>query len=206
MCGRYYIDIDEEEIKNIAEEAEKNIYGDHNKGEIYPSNIAPIYIEDNERMKPILAKWGLPKWDNKGLIINARVETLEEKQTFKTLLQQRRCIVPASAYFEWKETEPKCKKKDKYIIKKRSSILYFAGLYNIVSNNKTKQLSLFDTNRLDIYYTIITKKADSSVDYIHGRMPVIFENEQINDWLNGKNINDMLIDNTNLFSEKENVI
>lgn len=205
MCGRYYFDIDEDEIKSIAEQAEKNIYGDYNTKDIYPSNIAPIYVEDDHKIKPILAKWGLPKWDKKGLIINARVETLEEKQTFKTLLKQRRCIVPASAYFEWKQTESSGKKKDKYIIKKRSSILYFAGLYNIVSNNKIKQLSLFDSNSFDIYYTIITKKADSSVDYIHDRMPVIFEKEQLNDYLNGKSINDMLKDNTHLLSEKVNV-
>jgi putative SOS response-associated peptidase YedK len=201
MCGRYYIDIDMKEIKKIIEEAEKNIYKDYRIGEIFPSNIAPIYIQDEEAMKPILAKWGFPKWDNKGLIINARAESIEEKQMFKKLNKTNRCTVPASAYFEWKERETGSKLKDKYIINKPGSLMYFAGLYNVVPKQKQEQLSLFDSNDLDIYYTIITKEADISVNHIHDRMPVIFEYNEIDDWLKGKSINDMYKDNIELMSE-----
>jgi putative SOS response-associated peptidase YedK len=201
MCGRYYIDIDMKEIKKIIEEAEKNIYKDYRIGEIFPSNIAPIYIQDEEAMKPILAKWGFPKWDNKGLIINARAESIEEKQMFKKLNKTNRCTVPASAYFEWKERETGSKLKDKYIINKPGSLMYFAGLYNVVPKQKQEQLSLFDSNDLDIYYTIITKEADISVNHIHDRMPVIFEYNEIDDWLKGKSINDMFKNNIELMSE-----
>ncbi len=201
MCGRYYIDIDMKEIKKIIEEAEKNIYKDFRIGEIFPSNIAPIYIQDEEAMKPILAKWGFPKWDNKGLIINARAESIEEKQMFKKLNKTNRCTVPASAYFEWKERETGSKLKDKYIINKPGSLMYFAGLYNVVPKHKQEQLSLFDSNDLDIYYTIITKEADISVNHIHDRMPVIFEYDEIDDWLKGKSINYMYKDNIELMSE-----
>lgn len=201
MCGRYYIDIDMKEIKKIIEEAEKNIYGNCNVGEISPSNIAPIYIQDEEAMKPILAKWGLPKWDNKGIIINARAESVEDRFMFKKLNKTNRCTVPASAYFEWKERETGSKLKDKYIIKKPNKLMYFAGLYNVVKKDKQEQLSLFDTSDMDIYYTIITKKADHSVNHIHNRMPVIFDYNEINDWLNGKSINEVLKDNIDLTSE-----
>lgn len=200
MCGRYYIDIDMKEIKKIIEEAEKNIYGDSKIGEIFPSNIAPIYIQDEEAMKPILAKWGFPKWDDKGLIINARAESLEEKYMFKKLIKTNRCTVPASSYFEWKERDS-IKIKDKYIIKKPDNLMYFAGLYNVVPKDRHNQLSLFDTNEFDIYFTIITKKADLSVNHIHNRMPVVFEYNDISDWLNGKSIDSMLKDNSNLSSE-----
>lgn len=200
MCGRYYIDIDMKEIKKIIDETEKNIYKDFKIGEIFPTNIAPIYIQDEENMRPILAKWGFPKWDNKGVIINARAESINEKQMFKKLLNNR-CTVPASAYFEWKEKSFESKSKDKYIIKKQNSILYFAGLYSIVPKQKTEQLSFFDTNDLDIYYTIITKDADSSVSHIHNRMPVIFDNNDTNDWLSGKNINDLVKTNNELITE-----
>lgn len=200
MCGRYYIDIDMKEIKKIINETEKKIYGDFKIGEIFPTNIAPIYIQDEENMRPILAKWGFPKWDGKGTIINARAESINEKQMFKKL-QNNRCTVPASAYFEWKEKSPGSKAKDKYIIKKQNSILYFAGLYNIIPKHNTDQLSLFDTNDLDIYYTIITKDADSSVSHIHNRMPVIFDNNDMNDWLSGKSINNMVKNNNELITE-----
>ncbi|HOA20327.1 MAG TPA: SOS response-associated peptidase family protein, partial [Sedimentibacter sp.] len=113
MCGRYYIDIDNEEFKKILEEAQRNIYENFKGGEIFPTNIAPIYIEDDNKIKPLLAKWGFPKWDGKGVIINARAETLNEKLMFKKLSSSNRCIVPASFYYEWKQEE---KGKHKYKI------------------------------------------------------------------------------------------
>ncbi len=75
MCGRYYMDIDDKEIKKIADEAENIIYPEYKNGEIFPSNVAPILIHDREDTRPILAKWGFPKWDGKGIIINARMES-----------------------------------------------------------------------------------------------------------------------------------
>lgn len=202
MCGRYYIDIDMKEIKKIAEEAGRNIYKDFKMGEIFPTNIAPIYIQDEEAMRPFLAKWGLPKWDGKGTIINARAETVEHKPMFKKLMADKRCLVPASAYFEWKEV-PGSKEKDKYIIKKHDSLLYFAGLYNIVPKHKQEQLSMFDTNanEYDMYYTIITKDADKSISHIHNRMPVIFDKQKISDWLEGKSIDEILNKEIELESE-----
>lgn len=202
MCGRYYIDIDTKEFKKILEEVEKNIYNDFKTGEIFPTNIAPIYIQDEENMKPILAKWGLPKWDGKGIIINARAETIEEKFMFKKLNKSYRCIVPASAYFEWNASKTNIKDKDKYRIKKNNSNLYFAGLYNVIPKHEEKQLSLFDNTEEDIFYTIITKEAESSVSHIHHRMPLIFDKNEIDDWLYGKNINEMIsTNNTELLSE-----
>ena len=187
MCGRYYIDIDNDEIKRILKEAQKNIYENYRTGEIFPTNIAPIYIEDDNNMKPLLAKWGFPKWDGKGVIINARAETINEKPMFKKLLLSKRCIVPASYYFEWKQAE---KGKDKYKISKPGSNIYMAGLYNIVSD-KSDQLSLFD-EKTNIYYTIITRRANESVAYIHNRMPLIFDAEEMFDWLGGKSISELM--------------
>lgn len=201
MCGRYYIDIDMKEIKKIIDEAEKKIYGDSKTGEIFPTNIAPIYIQDEKAMRPVLAKWGFPKWNGKGTIINARAESIEENQMFKRLTKTKRCTIPASAYFEWKEISPGNKTKYKYIINKQDSILYFAGLYNIVPKHQTEQLSLFDTSELDIYYTIITKEADSSISHIHNRMPVIFNSYEMKDWLNGKSIDSLTKNNSDLVSE-----
>lgn len=187
MCGRYYIDIDNEEFKKILEEAQRNIYENYKTGEIFPTNIAPIYIEDDNKMKPLLAKWGFPKWDGKGIIINARAETLNEKQMFKRLISSNRCIVPASYYFEWKQEE---QDKDKYKINKPGSNIYMAGLYNIITDTNN-QLSLFD-EKIDIYYTIITRNSNDSVSHIHSRMPLIFNIEEINKWLKGQSINELM--------------
>lgn len=193
MCGRYYIDI--KEFKKIINEAEKNLYGDSNIGEIFPSNIAPIYIQDENKMKPILAKWGFPKWDGKGIIINARAETLLSKRNFKNISQNNRCIVPASYFFEWKKAN-NSKNKNKYILKSSKSILYMAGLYNEFTPVENKQISLFDvTPTRDICYTIITKDANDSMSQIHNRMPLILEKDEIDDWFNGKHIEELIKQN-----------
>jgi putative SOS response-associated peptidase YedK len=190
MCGRYYIDIDHKEFKRIIEEAEKNIYKECSTGEIYPSNIAPIYIEDEHNMKPILAKWGLPKYDGNGIVINARVETLSKRPMFKNLVDRSRCVVPASAFYEWKDEEGN--KKDKYAFKKPDSLIYMAGLYDTVEQSGSRQMSMFGHEQvMDICYTIITKEADSSVSPIHDRMPLIIEKCEIEDYLEGKSIEEI---------------
>ncbi|MFA9422500.1 MAG: SOS response-associated peptidase family protein [Sedimentibacter sp.] len=188
MCGRYYMDIDEKEFKEAVNQAEKNVYKECKTGEIFPSNIAPIYIKEDETMRPIYAKWGFPRWDKKGIVINARVESLEKTQMFKNLVELNRCIVPASAYFEWKGENSNSKIKSKYIFKKPDALLYMAGLFSVVQNQKNKQFSFFDENQMDIYYTIITKEANLSVTQIHNRMPLIFDKHEMNDYLNGKSI------------------
>ena len=185
------MDIDEKEFKKAVEEAEKNIYEECKTGEIFPSNIAPIYIKDEANTRTIFAKWGFPKWDKKGIVINARIESLENKQMFKNLVGLNRCIVPASAYFEWKAENLNSKIKNKYILKKRDTLLYMAGLYSVVKNHENKQLSLFNENPIDIYYTIITKEANFSVSQIHNRMPLIFDQREMYDYLEGRSITEL---------------
>lgn len=198
MCGRYYFDINDKELKEIADAAEKNLYDDYKTGEIYPTNIAPIYIEDDNNIKSILAKWGFPKWDNKGTIINARIETLYNKSMFKNLVDSKRCIIPATAFFEWKRDKGFKKTKEKYIFTKPDSLLYIAGLYNeITISEDNKQMSLFvnPTVHKHIYFTIITKDANSSILPVHNRMPLIFNKFEKDYWLNGGNMMELVSKN-----------
>lgn len=193
MCGRYYFDIDEKALKEIVEEAQRNIDVEFKPGEIFPTNIAPIIIGHGIT----LAKWGFPKWDGKGVVINARVEGLAEKRMFKNLVNTNRCIVPASAYFEWKKISEDSKLKNKYIIKKPDSILYMAGLFNIFEDtHSNKQLSLFSKPLINLLqYTIITTDANSSVSYVHDRMPLILDKYEMQAWLQGENLNNLLHNN-----------
>jgi putative SOS response-associated peptidase YedK len=191
MCGRYYFDVDDEELKEVVQKVQNNENMDFNTGEIYPTNVTPIITAENI----ILAKWGFPNPKRKGYIINARVETLMEKYMFKNLVNTKRCIVPASAYFEWKIISDNSKQKTKYIIRKPNSILYMAGLYNTFKNHN-KQLSLFDDDYEDtIQFTIITKEANPSVSFIHNRMPLIFSKEEMQAYLQGKDLHELLYNN-----------
>lgn len=195
MCGRYYFDINEKELREIGKEIQTSLYEDFKTGEIFPTNRVPIIIGDNNNITPYIAKWGLPKWDNKGVIINARVENLHERKTFKKLINSRRCIIPASSYFEWKKDENHINKK--YEFRNTDSILYMAGLYNVFSeNNQGKQLSLFENNNQDfLAFTIITKEANGYVSSIHNRMPLIFTKKEMQMWLNGYDIDTLVSQN-----------
>lgn len=84
MCARYTLFTEDEiiEIREIIAEVEKKIYGDQklSKNEIYPSNIAPVVTSNGA--EPM--KWGFPNPNGKGILINARSETVFEKPLFWT--------------------------------------------------------------------------------------------------------------------------
>lgn len=184
MCGRYLYSLTNKELKEIADSAEKNLYDNYKTGEIFPTNICPIYIEDDKEIKSVLGRWGLPKWDGKGVIINTRSESMNIKPMYKKM---KRCIVPAAAFYEWKRNN----KKDKYIFNKPDDILYMAGLYDIYENN---QINLFNP-QAELNYTIITKDANESVKDIHSRMPVIFSKTEMKEWLDGESTDNLLSKN-----------
>ena len=168
MCGRYQLadDQDIEEVERIIEQVEKNIYNDlpiertFKTGEIFPSNIVPVYNKNSLS----LMTWGFPKWNGKGLIINARSETAAQKTMFGKALRERRCVIPSTGFFEWSRASGKV--KDKYLFNlPESRMLYMAG----VSSNEN--------------FVILTRAANEYMS-IHDRMPVILRKDEIGAWLN----------------------
>ena len=191
MCGRYYFDIDDKELKEIADVAQRNLSEEFKTGEIFPSEKALVITMQGDKLNPIIAKWGFSKWNDKGVIINARAETLSEKMVFKNLVKYNRCIIPASGFYEWDKSTYKEKKKNKYYFKNPDSVLYMAGLYNAY-HPKSEQISLFDTNKEQLSYVIITKDANEHMAGIHDRMPLIFEKSEMKRWLRGENVNTLV--------------
>ena len=98
MCGRYFIDSGEPTMGTMlsALSPETPIRG----GEVFPSNMAPVITRHGELTTML---WGFPRFDGKGLMINARSETAAEKPMFRTSMQYGRCLIPASWYFEWEQ-------------------------------------------------------------------------------------------------------
>jgi putative SOS response-associated peptidase YedK len=139
--------------------------------EVFPSNNAPLIIGSGEgEVSFDNLRWGFKKWDGKGVIINARAETIQTKNMFSRLLAAGRCVVPAGEYYEWKKSG---RKKIKHFIKdKEGNLLFFVGLYRETAEGRE--------------FVIITKDACSDVAYVHDRMPVILCSGQIEQWLNGK--------------------
>jgi len=134
--------------------------------------------------------WGLiPSWSKdeeiKKLTLNARIETIEEKPSFKNIINKR-CLVIANGYYEWQWLDSKGKNKIKYEIGIGNDDLFaFAGLYSQWVNNSTGEIK--DT------YTIVTTQANALMSEIHNikkRMPIILKPEDEKKWLNHNQINE----------------
>ena len=149
MCSRFEIDAQQGDLAERFGLADPPpLLG---APEMRPTDMALI-IEDGA--KPRLSGWGLAvEWDAKPLI-NARAETLTKKKTFRPLLENR-CLVPATAYFEWRK-DGHARRKNRIGTKSRG-VFAFAGLT--------------DGDR----FTIITCPPAADIAHIHDRMPVILE-------------------------------
>lgn len=128
--------------------------------------------------------WGLiPSWSKddtiKASTLNARIETVTEKPSFKEILQQR-CLVLANGFYEWQWLDSKGKNKVKYQVGIANEELFaFAGLYSHWKDA--------DTGEVKNTYTILTTEANPLMAEIHNhkkRMPIILNPEDEDKWLN----------------------
>lgn len=187
MCGRYALSRLPAEL---VEEFE--LTADRTPG-ILPVdwNIAPtrdIYIIKNNRELHI-ASWGIiAPWSkdrseaikSQSQAINARTETVHEKPTFRSAFKSRRCLIPATGYYEW-ATELNYPNKQPFYIhstktyKDRAATLLFAGIYDrwVDSNGE-----IFESA------AIITRPAVDFLEKVHNRMPTFLPPDRYDDWLN----------------------
>jgi putative SOS response-associated peptidase YedK len=179
MCGRYSISVSRPELAEYL----KKYY----QIEVLPEainlpryNIAPSedvvsLISDGLKYRVGLLKWGfVPEYahDEKKAIINARSETIDKLFSFKKSFQERRCVLIADGFFEW-ERSTSTKTPYRFALKNRK-LFGFAGLWSVFTDESGKKT--YTT-------TIITAKANSLVEGVHDRMPVILDEEKVKIWL-----------------------
>jgi putative SOS response-associated peptidase YedK len=165
MCGRYNFTVEQsDEIREILEKLNAKFHQTAVKnGEIYPTDRAPILIEEEKEVSPTLSNWGFPKFDGKGVIINARVETAL-KRRLRDSLVNRRCVIPSTGFYEWDGG------KKKYLFRlEDTNALYMAGLYNVYQG--------------ELRYVILTTHANASMKEIHNRMPLILPKKELATWI-----------------------
>lgn len=164
LCGRYEFTAEQSaEIQHIVQEVQARCgAGQWKPGEIYPTNKAPVLRIESGNVRPDLLVWGFPV---KGKpIINARAETAAEKPLFHSCIQQRRCIIPSTEFYEWNA------QKQKFLLRlPDQKELYMAGIYQERNGQE--------------YYCIITTAANQSMQEIHQRMPLVLTAEQQDAWL-----------------------
>jgi len=147
----------------------------------------PIILDKSAEIISTNYSWGfIPSWAKDESIrkntLNARIETVGEKPSFKNSLNNR-CLILATAFYEWHWNDPKGKSKDKYQINcQDEEIFAFAGLYNHWVKPQTGE-TIFT-------YTMLTTEANELMQYIHNtkqRMPIVLNRNDEGAWLDPSN-------------------
>ena len=135
-------------------------------------------------------RWGLvPSWAKDPSIgnrmINARMETVAEKPSYRRAFSSRRCLLPADGYFEWYPTSERTKagkpvKQPFFIRPVDGGVLAMAGLYEIWKDPTREE---DDPDLFRWTCTVITTDAEDSLGHIHDRMPLMVTPDRWADWL-----------------------
>lgn len=186
MCTRYYIE-PSSEIREYTEIAEKSrlyqrMASSLNRqmietGEVRPSDLAPVLAPSASGSKTAFPMvWGYHADWQRSPLVNARIETAGSKRIFEEDFRKHRCIVPASCYFEWKDTDSTARgpRKEKYAFKPNGcSITLLAGLYRIETAGDLKYP----------VFVILTRQAPPDIAVIHNRMPLILPESAVEEWI-----------------------
>jgi len=175
MCGRYEL----QEIEGLgarfrATSVRLDLSPRYN---VAPGQVMPVVVNKAGENSLEMMKWGLvPSWAKDARIgnkmINARAETILEKPSFRKPLQSKRCLVPVSGFYEWHDTGQG--KIPYHIYLKDEPVFALAGLYDTWLDPDGQEL---DT------YTIVTTSANSFMERLHNRMPVILPQDREDMWL-----------------------
>jgi putative SOS response-associated peptidase YedK len=176
MCSRYFLDADGNIIAYtfrvpLHERIRKRF-------NIAPTQEAPVVRAGADGAREVaMLRWGLVPYWAKDLkagtrMINARSEGIEAKPAFREAVKARRCVVPATGFFEWNGQPGR--KQPFAITLPGQQLFAFAGLWERWKPPGGEPVETF---------TIVTTDANEAVARIHDRMPVILPMDAIDTWL-----------------------
>ena len=186
MCGRFVLKADLARILEgfgaVLREPQEFVP----RYNIAPTQQVPVVVPAAEGARELRwLRWGLvPSWSKDAThassLINARAETAAEKPSFRGPFRNRRCVVPANGFYEWKKS-PRGKGKTPHFIEVEGQPLFaMAGLWDsweVRDDTGKKTGELLDT------FTILTVDATEDVQAIHDRMPRILSCPELDSWL-----------------------
>ena len=181
MCGRYYFSVDLlDEIRELVEPGDWKLELGLWEKDMHPGDVAPVitirdyaaqgYAErGNVSPAPVFLgiqkmRWGFKAPGGKGLVFNARSESVLEKRMFRDSVSHRRVAVPVSWFYEWNQS------KEKYTFTREDGqVLFLAGFYSKYEDGD--------------HFVILTTQANQSMAPVHSRMPLVLERDQVRDWI-----------------------
>lgn len=178
MCGRYALTASSEQLMLLFDllQVTFDLVPRYN---LAPTQLAPVVHLGEDGLRTLTPmNWGLvPRWAKDRSIgsrlINARGETVAEKPAFRTAFRERRCLVPADGFYEWRSTD--AGKQPYFIHRADHSLLVMAGLWETWRDpNGRESLQTF---------TILTTHANRFLAPLHDRMPVFIDRDRFDAWL-----------------------
>ncbi len=176
MCGRYSLEARPDEIAEAFEIP--GVVACAARYNIAPTQTVPVVRVDPAAMcrRLEMIRWGLPSHrTNPRPLINARSETVDRKPSFRRAFASRRCLVPATGFFEWQKLG---RARQPFHFRPRDGgLLAFAGIWGRRASTQDGQGGMGDA------FVILTTCANPTVSPIHDRMPVILAPDAYSIWL-----------------------
>ena len=178
MCGRLAITLPPDSVAHLFDAtflASTNMEPRYN---VCPTQDIMVCRSGEDGREIVSLRWGfIPRWYKKPndgpLLINARAETIAEKPAFKSSARTRRCLIPATGFYEWKKADDGGKDPF-YIFPTQDEAFAFAGVWRDWTSPEGETLSTA---------AIVTCEANEDVASIHHRMPVVIAPDDFGLWL-----------------------
>lgn len=174
MCGRYNI-IDDEATRALLKSLGISLRLSARVNITPPESVPVIVSTKNQNELHEMRWWLTPSWasqiNTQSSMFNARAENLETSKAFRGPFKQRRGIIPASSFIEWRHTQSG--EKQPYLITADEGCFAFAGLWDLWKKNGSYLESC----------TIITTQAVAGFKWLHDRMPLILDQQDTEQWL-----------------------
>ena len=183
MCGRYLLSTSAEIIADLFQV--NPVPGFQPRYNIAPSQRVPVVALDEGRRRIKTMRWGLtPSWAKVKIgprggvrlpeFINARSETVLKKPSFRTAFRQRRCIVPADGFYEWKKGVSGGKQAHCIRFVDRQ-VFGLAAIWEAWTSSEGEQ-------RQGV--CVLTTQSNTDLSALHDRMPVVLHPDHYEFWLN----------------------
>jgi len=179
VCGRYAIAKPNDVLDELL--GEDNSQSLAPRFNVAPNQMAPVVVAGEWGTRRLVSmRWGLvPHWvgeeRSNHVLINARIETVAQKSVFRDSFRRRRCLVAADGFYEWQGSS---RDRQPFLVRLNGGVPFgFAGLWDRWTDSMGQVLETF---------TILTTAANTLVEPIHQRMPVILDREGRLEWLSAK--------------------
>lgn len=175
MCGRFSISLTLSEQRRLlqATGADADWTPSWN---VCPTTQIPVMLGDDRGRRLGLMRWGWNPASIKGrLLINARAEEAHEKPTFRDPWERRRCLIPATAFYEWKPAATKGDRPQPFSFAHRDEPLFtIGGLWETVTGSDGAKRG---------QAILLTVPANARVGVVHDRMPLVIDSDERDQWL-----------------------